>query len=204
MKLGPKDIPKLQFSLLAMLLMIALGTASILFSREKVRVAQTAFAAAQSERNEFDGKLKRVRNEENEIRQKAAVFNSLLARGVIGDEQRLEWVELLKDIRDRHRLIELRYEIAPQHAVDKSPSGQFTLYASTMKLQLRLLHEEDLTRLLDDLRREARALIQVRRCDVSRLPRSGADNALQGLLQAECLIDWVTLREAEQSKGSAK
>ncbi len=73
-----------------------------------------------------------------------------------------------------------------------------------MKLQLNLLHEEDLIRLLDDLRRQARALIQVKRCDVSRIPRSGPENTLQGYLQAECLIDWVTLRESDTSKGPGK
>ncbi len=149
MKLELKDFPKLQISLLAMLLMVAVGTASILFSRESVRQAHSAFAAAQSERNDFDGKLKRVRSEEHEIREKAALFNALKSRGVIGEEQRLEWVELLKEIRERHRLIELRYEISPQQPLEKAPSGNFALYASTMKLQLSLLHEEDLIRLLD-------------------------------------------------------
>ncbi len=204
MKLEPKDFPKLQISLLAMLLMMAIGTASILFSRESVRQADSAFASAQSERNDYDGKLKRVRGEEHEIREKAEMFNALKARGVIGDEQRLEWVELLKEIRERHRLIELRYEITPQRPLEKTPAGNLALYASTMNLQLNLLHEEDLTRLLDDLRREAHALIQVKRCDVSRMPRSGAENALQGFLQAECLIDWVTVREVGKNKGAGK
>lgn len=204
MKLEPKDFPKLQISLLAMLLMVAVGTASILYSRERVRQANAAFAAAQSERNDFDGKLKRVRGEEHEIREKAALFNALKARGVIGEEQRLEWVELLKEIREKHRLIELRYEIAPQQPLERTPAGSFALHASTMKLQLSLLHEEDLIRLLDDLRREARALIQVRRCDVLRIPRSGPENTLQGFLQAECLIDWITLHESDKSKGAGK
>ena len=187
-----------------MLLMVAIGTASVLFSRENVRQANSAFAAAQSERNDYDGKLKRVRGEEHEIREKAAMFNALKARGVIGEEQRLEWVELLKEIRERHRLIELRYEITPQHPLEKTPAGNLALYSSTMKLQLSLLHEEDLIRLLDDLRREARALIQVRRCDVARIPRSGPENTLQGFLQAECLIDWVTVRESDKDKGAGK
>ena len=204
MKLGPHDLPKLQASLLAMVLMVVLGIAAILFSRDRIAAAQTAFATAQAGRNEIDGKLRQVRNEENEIRQKAALFNGLQARGVIGEEPRLEWVELLKEIRDRRRLIEVHYEFAPQQALDKAQSGMLGLYASTMKLQIRLLHEEDLTRLLDDLRRQARALIQVRRCDVARLPRTGADNALQGLLQADCVIDWITLREVDKSKGNAK
>jgi len=204
MKLEPKDFPKLQISLMAMLVMVAIGAGTVVFSRHSVSQANSAFAAAQSERNEMDGKLKRVRSEEHEIREKAALFNALKARGVIGEEQRLEWVELLKEIRERHRLIELRYEIAPQQSLEKTPTGTLILYASTMKLQLSLLHEEDLTRLLDDLRRQARALVQIRRCDVSRIPRSGGENTLQGLLQAECLIDWITLREPDKNKGGGK
>ena len=204
MKLEPKDFRKLQMSLLAMLLMVAVGVVSVLFSREKERQANAVFAATQSERNDLDNKLKRIRSEEHQIREKAALFNTLKTRGVIGEEQRLEWVELLKEIRERHRLIELRYEISPQQPLEKLPGGTLALHTSTMKLQLNLLHEEDLIRLLDDLRSQARALIQVKRCDVSRIPRSGPENTLQGYLQAECLIDWVTVRETDASKVPGK
>jgi hypothetical protein len=181
-----------------LVLMIAFSAALIVFSHDRIKTAQASFAAARSERNEFDGKLRQARSEEDEIRRKAALFNRLQERGVIGEEQRLEWVELLKDIRDRRKLIEIRYEFAPRHALGSAHTGSFDLYASTMKLQARLLHEEDLTRLLDDLRRQARALIQIRRCDLSRLPRTGAESvntALRGSLQADCLIDWITLSE---------
>lgn len=195
MKLVAADIPKLQFSLLAALLMLAIGLGTVLFSLDRIKAAKVGQAAAQSERNDFDGKLRQVRREENEIREKSALFNELQTRGVIGEEQRLEWVELLMDIRDKRRLIGLEYEIAPQHPLDAKPSGRFALFASPMKLQLQLLHEEDLTRLLDDLRQRAKALIQVKRCAISRLPRNDAENGTQALLQAECQIDWITLRE---------
>jgi hypothetical protein len=205
MKLGWRDLPRLRVSLLVMALMLALGSVAIVFSRDRIKTAQSAFVAARSERNEFDGKLRRVRGEEDEIRWKATLFNRLQERGVIGEEQRLEWIELLKDVHDRRRLIEIRYEFAPQHALDSLDAQTETLglYASTMKLQVRLLHGEDLTRLLDDLRQQARALIQVKRCDVARLPRTDADNAL-GLLQADCLIDWITLRETGKSRENTK
>lgn len=204
MKLGAQDLPKLRVSLATLVLMVVLGAASILYSRERGRTADAAVAAAQRERSEIDSKLKRVRSEEHEIRQKAALFNALQSRGVIGEEHRLEWVELLEEIRARHRLLELRYEIAPQHALDKSPTGNLSLYASTMKLQLKLLHEEDLTRLLDDLRQQAGALIQVKNCRVARLPRVASDSAIQGMLQAECTIDWLTVRDSGKGKEGTK
>ncbi|MDR3220993.1 MAG: hypothetical protein LBU46_03140 [Candidatus Accumulibacter sp.] len=202
MKFGTRDLPRLWASLLALALMFAVGGGVIAVSRDKISGARMAFSAARAERNEIDGKLRQIRGEENEIRQKAAVFNRLRARGVAGEEQRLEWVELLKEIRERHRLIEIGYEFTPRHALDDAPAGSLGLYASTMKLQVRLLHEQDLIRLLDDLRQKAPALIQVKRCDVTR--RTGVDNASQGLLQADCLIDWITLHEAGKGGGNAE
>ena len=197
MKLGSKDFPKLQYSLLTLLLLMFLGTAIALFSRNHLKIAQADFSAVQSERNGIEGKLRQVRSEEDDIRRKAAVFNTLATRGMIGAEQRLEWVELLKELRDRHRLSELRYEFSPQHPLENNPAENLILYASTMRLQLKLLHEEDLIHLLDDLRKEALALIQIRRCDLSRLPSAGI-GIPAALLQADCTIDWITLNEVNK------
>jgi hypothetical protein len=92
----------------------------------------------------------------------------------------------------------MRYEFAPRRALDGEGAEQrFGLNASAMSLQARLLHEEDLILLLGDLSRLAPALILPRRCDVSRLPPANAGDALRdGLLHADCLIDWITLHES--------
>jgi hypothetical protein len=193
-KFGWREFSRLRGSLLAAVLMLMAGVTVALASRDRIVSARAAFFAARAERNDIGAKLKQARGEEHEIRQKAALFKALEARGVVGEEQRLEWVELLGEIRDRRRLIEVRYEFAPPRALDgdKVPAGSFGLYASAMKLQVRLLHEEDLLRLLDELREQARALVQVKRCDVARL--TNVNDAMRGELQADCLIDWITLR----------
>ena len=200
MKLGAQDFPRLQWSLLAATLMLALGAAAVYFSFKTMQTATRERAAAQATWKETDGKLKQVRNEENEIKHKAAIFSALQTRGMIGEEQRLEWVELLKEIRDAHRLIDLQYEITPQRKLDTATVSGFAFYSSSMKLQLKLLHEEDLTRLIDDLRQRARALIQVKRCDVTRLPYS-TNGSPAAQLQADCQIDWITLRESTAEQG---
>jgi hypothetical protein len=197
MKFGKEDFRKIQISLLTAVLLSAAGGAAVFLSLERTKVAQISMKSASSDRNEFDGKLKQVRNEESEIKEKSSLFSNLQARGVIGEEQRLDWVELLKDIRDKRRLIDLQYEISPQRALDTNAGSGLAFYASAMKLQVKLLHEEDLTRLLDDLRNQAKALIRVKSCNVSRLARGG-DERSGGLaqLQADCQLDWVTIREA--------
>lgn len=196
MKLDASDFPRLQFSLLAATLMIAIGAGAVHALLKVTKTAHLGRVAAQSERDDFDGKLKRVRNEENEIKAKSAVFKKLQERGVIGEERRLEWVELIKEIRDKRRLIDLEYEISPQRPLDKASGSSFSFFTSTMKMQLKLLHEEDLTRLLGDLQQRANALIQVKSCDISRLVRGGAESGSPAQLQADCQIDWITLREA--------
>jgi len=206
MKLVSADIQKLQFSLLLAVLMIAVGAGAVYVSLSLSRSSKVNLAAALSERNDIAGKLQRVRSEEDEIKQKSALFHNLKARGVIGEEQRLEWVELLKDIRDQRRLFDLKYEIAPQRSLDTEVGNGYAFFSSTMKLQLKLLHEEDLTRLLSELRQRAKALIQIRKCSVTRLPRGSSEEGIPAQLQAECQIDWITLHEVESKpvKGSTR
>ena len=202
MKLSPADLPKLYPAVLLALSMLAAGAGSVYLARESTRDAQRQYQAALAERNEIDGRLKRVRSEEQEIKRKSALFADLRTRGVIGEEQRLEWSELLGSIRTQRRLPQLDYEIAPQVQLDAA-IGNFSIHASRMKLNLRLLHEEDLVNFLDDLRNNARALILVRSCAVTRLARGAADAAPLAHLQADCQIDWLTLRGpgAETGKG---
>ena len=74
---------------------------AVYFALDATTVATRQRQAAQAERDDAERKLQRVRLEESDIRQKSLVFNQLQARGVIGDEHRLEWVELLKAIRQQ-------------------------------------------------------------------------------------------------------
>lgn len=190
------DFARIQASLWAAVLMIATGMAALYLAYHSKSGAEVARQWAVQQRNEADGKLKQVREEELEIKQKSALFNRLLERGILGEEQRLEWVELLKEVRDKRQLIDLRYEIAPQRALDRQATGGFTFFASAMKLQVKLLHEEDLTRLLGDLRTHAKALIRVQSCTVARLPPTSDERSSgRANLTADCEIDWLTMRD---------
>jgi hypothetical protein len=207
MKFTLSDVGKLKFGLLGAAVMIAVGAGAVHMALGYDRTVVQQRNGLQRERDAIDGKLRRVRNEENEIKDKSALFKTLQDRGIIGEEQRLEWVELLGEIRDDRRLPDLQYEFEPQRPLSAAPgsSSDFSFFASTMKAQLRLLHEEDLLRFLDDLRRQARALIRIDSCNVSRLAR-GIDptSGTSAQLQAECKIDWITLRAAENRTGVAK
>lgn len=200
------DLRRLAPSLVAALVMIALGALAVWFALQQSQLAQRDRSAAQSQRNASGQRLAQSRQEEQEIKQKIVRYNALAARGIIGEEHRLDWVEEIDAIKNARRLYDLQYEIAPQKTIDTAilpgASGNYGFYASTMQFTLQLLHEGDLLDFLADLRATARAYIRPRRCDVSRLPKTaaGADQrGPQPLLKAECTLDWITLREGSGS-----
>ena len=210
MKLTGSDFGRLRLSLLAALLMIGGGSGAAYLALDAARHARNELAIAQKARDEIDAKWTRVRGEETEIRRNLALYAALQARGVIGDERRLEWAELLKAISERLRLTGLRYEFSPQRALDAaSPTASAAppatapqahdAYVSTLTLEVDLLHEEELTRLLDDLRAQASALVQVKRCSVTRLPHA-TDGERRANLRAACQLDWITLRPGAGSR----
>ena len=206
MKFVRGDLRKLQTGLLVGLALIVIGGIGVYFGNDAMQTARRELAEAQATRNEADNQLRRMRGEEMEIREKSVIFRQLEARGMVGEERRLEWSELLEAIRERRQLAGLRYEFGPQRPLDNTatmPTG-LTYFVSPMSLQLDLLHEEDLTRLLADIRRQAKALIRIRSCAISRVTEGQAgvaDPAAVFNLRAECRIDWITLRQVHAREG---
>lgn len=192
MKFAVADLRKIRGSLLAAALAGIVSLTTVLIALEQKQSAETSRAAA----HERHSKLVQLSQDGSTIRKRLALFGELRQRGVIGEEQRLDWIELLNALRRKHG-ITLQYELAPQRELESRPASAFSFYASAMQLQLGLLHEEDLLRVLDDLRRQARALVLLRHCKLGRLHEADDEpnRPLGAQLQADCRIDWVTLRE---------
>jgi len=191
------DFSRIQVSLLAALFMIAAGAALAWFADRQHLASIRAEATARAQLNEFEGKLKQVRSEESEIKQKAALFSNLRARGIIGEEQRLDWVELIKEIRDTRKLIDVQYEFSPQQSLEKGSAGGYAFKSSAMRLQMKLLHENDLLNFVNDLRSKAKAYVRVRSCNLTRIPRSTAASGETALLGADCELEWITILPAK-------
>jgi hypothetical protein len=62
-----------------------------------------------------------------------------------------------------------------------------------MRVDLALLHEEDLLRFLSDLRNSGNAYYSPRRCTLSRTGQAATGTAIMPRLRAECDIDLITL-----------
>ena len=202
--MSKEDFKYIRWSLALALAMIVAGVSLVLWSQKMLHAEQSAHRAALAKRVEVGSRLTRARAEEQDIRQSIERLNALRAGGIVGGEQRLEWVEHMRRIKVARKLYDLQYEIAPQHVLDPAilpgTSGDFEFLASTMRLQMQLLHEGDLLGFLGDLRGSGYAYLRPRSCVVERLARIESERVPEPVgagpqLKADCVIDWITVRE---------
>ncbi len=202
MKLDAKDFKRLQWSIAFLVLMALIGGGSLWSVLMLQKGGEKNIKQASAARLEIQGKLSRARDEEQELRDKIGRFQALKDRGFIGEEKRLDWVEIIARIKAARRLSKLDYEFAPQRLVDASilpggaSAGGYEIVSSQMKLRLNLLHEGELLDFLAELRNAVQAMVQVRSCIIEPI----TDRAIRGnnaQLKADCTLEWITLREGK-------
>ena len=123
-------------------------------------------------------------------------YEELGQQGRIGKEQRLNWIETLRQAASRLKLPSLRYEIGPQTEPTLDfpvPTGQFALFESEMILDIGLFHEEDLLRLLGELRKRAAGLFSVRGCRLEPSVKEIQTDPSQANFQARCTLSWYVV-----------
>ncbi|MBL4865411.1 MAG: hypothetical protein JKY67_03435 [Pseudomonadales bacterium] len=127
-----------------------------------------------------------------------AKHNALLAKGVVGAEDRLSWVESFQKIAGRYLLPLARFNIEKRNKIEVTRFSMETsgvsLYESKMNLNLELLHEADLLNLLYHLRKESRGLFTVDSCDVKSV-KFGAELSHLYNFKGLCELSWYTIEE---------
>lgn len=201
MTLDAKDFKRLQWAILLFVVLAVAGGASVWFAQQLKEGNEKALQEATAARRNLQNKLARAREEEQELRTKIGQFEALKARGYVGPEQRLDWIEALARIKAARKIFRMDYEFAPQRPADAgvlpggAAAGGFEVMASQMKLQLQLLHEGELLAVLGDLRDAVQAMIQVRSCVVERNSAGSGERARNAQIRADCTLEWITLRE---------
>lgn len=203
MVFSSQDFKKIQWALLLLIISLLLTSAVVWGVLSQQKTAMQTHKNTLAAEKEMAANLARARNEEQELRDKINRYEILKQRGIVGAEQRLDWIDLLNHIKTARRISKLDYDFAPQRKIDAAllpegaEAGGMKLMTSQMHLRLSLLHEGELLGFLDDLRTTAPALIQVRACNLTRSQPDPADLVQRGIrpqLKAECDVEWITLK----------
>ncbi len=208
MTLDTKDLKRLQWAIAFLIILSLIGGGAVWTTVQMERSSTKALQDATAKRKEIQTKLARTSDEQQELTEKLNRFQTLKARGYIGPEQRLNWVEAIDRIKTERRIFKLDYEFAPQRRVDASilpggsAAGGFEIMSSQMRLQIHLLHEGELLAFLADLRTGLRsntieALVLVRSCALERMGPGSADRSSKAQLKADCALEWITVREGK-------
>jgi hypothetical protein len=176
---------------------VGAGAALVWSAGQSLASAQRTMAAASAERKENTERLARIAEEERAVRQKLDLYQRLKRLHILGEENRLEWADTIARIRRERELLDLRYAIERQRLLVSLPGkpASVDFFASTMKVDLALLHEEDLLRFLSDLRQSGNAYYSVRRCDMTRTGQAPSGSSMTPRLQANCEMDLITIRD---------
>jgi hypothetical protein len=202
MTLTREDLRLLAGPISAAVVFLAVGVALIWSAGGALRTAQGQLTAAQAERRQNNERLARISEEEREVKEKIDVYQRLKQLNILGEERRLEWADAITRIRKERELLDLRYVVERQRTLASLPGkpANVDFYASTMKVDLALLHEDDLVRFLADLRQSGNAFYSVRKCALSRTGQAAAAATIAPRLRAECEIDLITIVDRAAKK----
>ncbi|MFZ2161549.1 MAG: hypothetical protein WAW02_04975 [Sideroxyarcus sp.] len=198
MSFSKADLPILKWSLGAFMLSIVLSAGIISLSNSYLKNSLKDRQAAQQHLFDARAQLLAAQNDEENMSTYAYEYNSLLAQKVIGDEQRLDWMEGLEKLRQQGSVLDFKYTIAPQQGYSPNPpvdAGNFRLSRSSMTLQIDLLHEEQLLHLFADLRGKLNGWFMLDGCT---LTRTGTADELTPL-KADCTGGWFTMKNKNAS-----
>ena len=183
--------------------MITMVTASDVYKSNASEKNTRALAEMRSWSNKID-----EANKNNQILvQHEDTFKKLKDNFVIGDENRLSWVEVVQKVADSRKIASVKYDIASQVLLDKNTLGDkyrgIDVFKSVMSLEMKFIHEGDLFVMLNALRSEAKGLVSVDKCDVELINKDVNDgiigNNKTDNMRAYCELSWYTLKKTGSS-----
>lgn len=184
--------------LLVLLAVALFAGAGVWWSSSKLVQAETARTQQARANRDTQEKLQRSDIEKQLIQQYQGAYRTLSARGFIGEENRLAWLESVQQANRDAQLYGFDYSLDPREVVPiPLPLGQapssVSLRQTVMRIKMPILVEDDLTHFLDALQQRTQSIFRVRMCQMSHAatPASPARNRPE--LEVECELLWFTV-----------
>lgn len=192
------DFSFLSDAVVALVACAVLGGGLLWWSHYYKTRQEAAYSRNHGEFREASQRYLSVDDDEKIIRQQYPRYIELTNKGVIGEENRLNWLESLRRAGASIDLPSLRYQISAREAANPPylvnfNSGNLQVYESRMRLDVGLLHEYDFSALLDELNRHAAGLYSVSRCTFTRSNDVVAPDPRAENITAGCELEWYTV-----------
>ena len=191
----------LQRQLLLALMAILASAALLYITYDYTSQYGKKYAQERRQLRQVMAKYKAALTDEALYKQYVTDFQKYQDRQVLGDENRLQWIETLQKINTDLRLPVLKYDIKPRQTFSldnlvESRDNRLIPYESVMRLTLGLLHEGDLFEIFRRLKDADIGIFEIRACSIKR--NTHEDDIRYGgntpNLNADCFISWYTIK----------
>lgn len=199
-----EELKALRLPLAVLLTVIAMVAGAVYYTDLLAKQAAVALTQQKSAFQSAQSRMRQSGDEKNTIIQYVDKYRELEKSGFAGEEQRINWLDALRNANSRAELFGVNYQIGVQHpypyAAEFDPGG-IALQESIMELDMRLLHEGDLLRFLDALRDQKVGLFHVKECALLRTDKTETLRN-QPYLNAKCDLVWITARPNTTATGA--
>jgi hypothetical protein len=183
----------LKTSIVLLLAAGLLSTAGIFWSHKQDIEARADLQLQQTALHAAHARQQQGQTEARLIAQHLDAYRALIARGFVGAENRLAWIEAVHLANQDAGLYGLTYTLSPRAAAPATLAGGLPLKQTRMVLNMPLLVETDLPRFLDTLRTRAPGLFRISSCRLARITDTPPQPVNRPELDAECELLWFTV-----------
>ena len=141
-------------------------------------------------------------NQKQLLKQFEEKYKQLISSGIVGDEDRLNWVDTIEKITANNKIPYLKYKIDKREQLNSNEINQtypgIQLLKSTMTLDMQLLHEGDLYTIINSLHNKAKGLFDIKSCAIVRnttQAESLVDSHTDKNFSAKCVLNWYTMQK---------
>ena len=187
-----------------MLFAVVATTLIVFFSYSYHTETQTEKDLEQARYQDALAELKDANDDKRFVMRYSGRFKALESEGVFVAEQRVDWVDSLNTVISAMKLPNIKYEFSPQRPADDllvADVEHVRINASPLKVEMNLLHEQDMLTLLDRLEREVKGRFLVERCEMKRAEQTFAYRLGRHNLGVSCDLRWLTLSPVEPVAG---
>ncbi len=164
-----------------------------------------------SQRNlqELRNRLETVKRERADLQGSEETFKTLIARGAFAPERRLDFIEAMTELKRRHNLMGLEYEIAPQRPLKLATGASYSavgIMASRVHMKIQAYHDGELVAFLDEFPRIHRGFFPIDKCSIKRAvgveqraavtaetASAAVPTAIAAAIEADCTLEWITI-----------
>lgn len=202
LQIHPRIKKPLGLFLIVMVLAITVIAVSDSYVNHAYDGRQSENKAMRIWKNKIDGS----RESNKIIDQYETHYLNLVKNHIVGEENRLNWLETIQTTANAKGLLSVKYNVGSQRLVEdrtKQHSAQgLKIYRSDMTLDMKMAHEADLFSMLNTLQEKAQGLFTVNKCIIENVAKTTDSSSIN--IHAYCELSWYTFKAAEIVEKKSK